>query len=119
MAWVSLFIDPDPAQIEAALSLGAPVVELHTGAYCGGHGRQEGEALLAAIRAAAAAGHAKGLEIHAGHGLSSESVSPIAAIPQIRELNIGHFLIGEAVFTGLKPAVTEMRRLMDAARAGA
>jgi len=116
---VSLFVDPDPKQIEAAASLGAPVVELHTGAYCEAYGSEEGERLLEAIRACAALGAAKGIEVHAGHGLSFENVSPIAAIPEIRELNIGHFLVGEAVFTGLEAAVREMRRLMDAARAGA
>jgi pyridoxine 5-phosphate synthase len=116
---VSLFIDPDPAQIDVAASLGAPVVELHTGAYCEAFGTDEGEALLQAIRDAAARGHAKGLEIHAGHGLSFENVAPIAAIPELRELNIGHFLIGEAVFTGLAPAIAEMRQRMDAARGAA
>jgi pyridoxine 5-phosphate synthase len=116
---VSLFIDPDPAQIEAAVSLGAPVVELHTGAYCEAYGADAGDALLQAVRDSAALGSRRGLEVHAGHGLNFANVSPIAAIPEICELNIGHFLIGEAVFTGLKPAVTEMRRLMDAARAGA
>ncbi len=116
---VSLFIDPQPAQIEAAVSLGAPVVELHTGAYCEAFGSDEGDALLRAIIESAALGHGKGLEIHAGHGLTFENVSPIAAIPEIRELNIGHFLIGEAVFTGLAAAVQEMRRRMESARAGA
>lgn len=116
---VSLFIDPQPAQIEAAVSLGAPVVELHTGAYCEAFGRDEGDALLLAIVESAALGRGKGLEIHAGHGLTFENVSPIAAIPEIRELNIGHFLIGEAVFTGLAAAVQEMRRRMESARAGA
>lgn len=116
---VSLFIDPDPAQIEAAFSLGAPVVELHTGAYCEAYGSDEGEASLRAIQSCAAIGHAKGLEVHAGHGLSFDNVAPIAAIPEIRELNIGHFLIGEAVFTGLAPAIAEMRRRMDLARGAA
>ncbi|HRE43130.1 MAG TPA: pyridoxine 5'-phosphate synthase [Terricaulis sp.] len=116
---VSLFIDPDLRQIEAAVRLGAPVVELHTGAYAEAFAAGEAAPVLQAIREAAAAGHAQGLEIHAGHGLNFENVGPIAAIPEIRELNIGHFLIGEAVFTGLAAAVTEMRRRMDAARAGA
>ncbi|HRP12105.1 MAG TPA: pyridoxine 5'-phosphate synthase, partial [Terricaulis sp.] len=116
---VSLFIDPDPAQVEAAARLGAAVIELHTGAYCEAYGGSEGDRLLETIRSCAALGAAKGLEIHAGHGLSFENVSPIAAIPEIRELNIGHFLIGEAIFTGLQPAIREMRRLMHAARAGA
>ena len=115
---VSLFIDAAPAQIEAAASLGAPVVELHTGAYCDAFERDEGEPHLQAIRDSASLGAARGLEVHAGHGLSFANVSPIAAIAELRELNIGHFLIGEAVFTGLAPAVREMRRLMDAARAG-
>jgi pyridoxine 5-phosphate synthase len=114
---VSLFIDPDPAQIEAAVGLGAPVVELHTGAYCEAFGGNDEAVLLQSIRAAAAQGAAAGLEIHAGHGLSFDNVGPIAAIPEIRELNIGHFLIGEAVFTGLAPAIAEMRRRMDVARA--
>jgi len=116
---VSLFIDPDLRQIEAAVRLGAPVVELHTGAYAEAFAAGEAAPVLQAIREAAAAGHAQGLEIHAGHGLNFENVGPIAAIPEIRELNIGHFLIGEAVFTGLAAAVAEMRRRMDAARAGA
>ncbi|MCR6643084.1 MAG: pyridoxine 5'-phosphate synthase [Terricaulis sp.] len=116
---VSLFIDPDLRQIEAAVRLGAPVVELHTGAYAEAFAAGEAEPVLQAIRAAASAGHAQGLEIHAGHGLTFENVGPVAAIPEIRELNIGHFLIGEAVFTGLAAAVGEMRRCMDAARAGA
>ncbi len=116
---VSLFIDPDPAQIDAAISLDAPVVELHTGAYCEAFGADAEAPLLQALRDAAARGAAKGLEIHAGHGLNFENVAPIAAIPQIRELNIGHFLIGEAVFMGLAPAIAEMRRRMDLARAGA
>lgn len=116
---VSLFIDPTPVQIEAAVSLGAPVVELHTGAYCEAFGTDEGGALLDDIRAAAAQGYAKGLEVHAGHGLTFDNVAPIAAIPEIRELNIGHFLIGEAVFTGLEAAVREMRRRMDQARGAA
>lgn len=113
---VSLFIDADPRQIEAAVKLGAPVVELHTGAYAEAFAADEAEPVLQAIRQAAAAGHAQGLEIHAGHGLTFENVGEVAAIPEIRELNIGHFLIGEAVFTGLGPAIAEMRRRMDAAR---
>lgn len=114
---VSLFIDPAPAQIEAAVSLGAPVVELHTGAYCEAFHSGEAEALLEDLRGAAKLGAARGLEVHAGHGITYESVAPIAAIPELRELNIGHFIIGEAVFTGLEAAVREMRRRMDAARA--
>ncbi|MDP3862138.1 MAG: pyridoxine 5'-phosphate synthase [Phaeovulum sp.] len=116
---VSLFIGHAPAQIAAAARTGAAVVELHTGAYCDLHaeGRlAERDAELAALRQGAALAHGQGLEVHAGHGLSFETVGPVAAIPQLRELNIGHFLIGEAVFIGLGPAIAEMRRLMDAAR---
>jgi pyridoxine 5-phosphate synthase len=117
---VSLFIGQAPAQIAAAARTGAAVVELHTGAYCDLHaeGRlAERDAELAALRQGAALAHGQGLEVHAGHGLNFETVGPVAAIPQLRELNIGHFLIGEAVFIGLGPAIAEMRRLMDAARA--
>jgi len=112
---VSLFIEPDPRQIEAALSLGAPVVEFHTGRYA----HAEGEARTAELRriAEAAALAAKnGIEPHAGHGLTFDNVTPIAAIPQIAELNIGHFLIGEAIFEGLGPVVARMRAMMDEAR---
>ena len=112
---VSLFIEPDPRQIEAALSLGAPVVEFHTGRYA----HAEGEARAAELRriAEAAALAAKnGIEPHAGHGLTFDNVTPIAAIPQIAELNIGHFLIGEAIFEGLGPVVARMRAMMDEAR---
>ena len=112
---VSLFIAPEPRQIEAALKLGAPVVELHTGEYAHAIGEAaEREAQRIADMAAAAA--QLGIEPHAGHGLTYENVGPIAAIPQIAELNIGHYLIGEAVFVGLDPAVRRMRELMDAAR---
>ena len=112
---VSLFIEPDPAQIAAAMRLGAPVVELHTGRYC----ELTGEAQTAELRRiadAAALAAKNGIEVHAGHGLTFDNVAPIAAIPQIRELNIGHFLIGEAIFDGLAPVVRRMRALMDAAR---
>ncbi|MBX3593755.1 pyridoxine 5'-phosphate synthase [Sphingomonas sp.] len=112
---VSLFIEPDPRQIEAAMKLGAPVVEIHTGRYC----ELEGEARTAELRRiadAAALAAKNGIEVHAGHGLTFDNVVPIAAIPQLRELNIGHFLIGEAIFDGLAPVVTRMRELMDAAR---
>lgn len=117
---VSLFIEPDPAQLRAAAMLGAPVVELHTGAYA--HAVLDGDAarterLLARIRDAARIGADLGLEVHAGHGLTFDNVKPIAGIPEIHELNIGHFLIGEAIFTGLDPAIRRMRRLMDEARA--
>ena len=112
---VSLFIEPDPAQIEAALRLGAPVVELHTGRYC----ELEGEAQAVELRRiadAAALAAKNGIEVHAGHGLTFDNVVPIAAIPQLAELNIGHFLIGEAIFDGLAPVVRRMRALMDDAR---
>ena len=108
---VSMFIEPDRTQLDASKALGAPVVELHTGAYA--HGAA-GE--LERIRAAAAYGASIGLEVHAGHGLTFDNVKPIAAIREIRELNIGHFLIGEAIFTGLAPAIARMRALMDEAR---
>lgn len=113
---VSLFIDPDKDQLDAALSLGAPVTELHTGLYCELSGDPQ-MAELERIREATAYGHAKGLEMHAGHGLSYETVAPIASIPELMELNIGHFLIGEAIFHGLEVSIKEMRRLMDEARA--
>ena len=117
---VSLFIEPDPRQLDAAIAMGAPVVELHTGKYCDLLDAGETEAVAiehARLAAAAAHGGANGLEVHAGHGLTFANVAPIAAIPEIRELNIGHFLIGEAIFVGLEASVLEMRRLMDAARA--
>jgi pyridoxine 5-phosphate synthase len=120
-ARVSLFIEADPVQIAVAEALGAPVVELHTGAYCeaaiAGHA-QEAEAKLAALRRAAVLGAGRGLEIHAGHGLTFDTVGPVAAIGEIAELNIGHFLIGEAIFSGLEGAVAKMRALIDAAREG-
>jgi len=116
---VSLFIAADKEQFDAARALGAPVVEIHTGSYCeafeAGPGAFEFERMR--IVEAAAYGASIGLEIHAGHGLSYETVKPIAAIPEIRELNIGHFLIGEAIFIGLDPAIRRMRVLMDEARA--
>ena len=112
---VSLFIEPDPRQIEAAMLLGAPVVEFHTGRYA----HAEGEARAAELQRiadAAALAAKNGLEPHAGHGLTYDNVQPIAAIPQIAELNIGHFLIGEAIFVGLDESVRKMRALMDEAR---
>lgn len=117
---VSLFIEPDPRQAEAARRLGAPVVELHTGAYC--EAANVGDAVLAQRHLArlgetARHGAALGLEIHAGHGLTYETVGPVAAIPEIAELNIGHFLVGEAIFVGLEQSVATMRRLIDEARA--
>lgn len=119
---VSLFIAADARQLEAAVALGAPVVELHTGAYCEAFidGDQNAiDAELAAITRAAAAGAEMGLEIHAGHGLTFDSVPAIAELPQIRELNIGHFLVGEAVFSGLDSAIRRMRDLMARARRAA
>jgi pyridoxine 5-phosphate synthase len=112
---VSLFIEPDAAQLDCARELGAAVVELHTGAYCDAAGASR-EAELARIAAAAAHADSIGLECHAGHGLSFETVAPIARIQTIVELNIGHFLIGEAIFGGLEDAVREMRSRMDRAR---
>lgn len=112
---VSLFIEPAIAQLDAAKALGAPVVELHTGRYCETDGAERaGE--LERILAAAAHAEALGLECHAGHGLSFDTVGPVAAIPTIVELNIGHFLIGEAIFGGLDGAIRRMRSLMDEAR---
>ena len=112
---VSLFIEADPRQIEAAIKLGAPVVEFHTGAYAHAEGATAA-AELKRINDGAALAARNGIEPHAGHGLTYDNVAPIAAIPQIRELNIGHFLIGEAIFTGLGESVREMRARMDAAR---
>jgi len=116
---ISLFIEPDPAQIDAAAMIGADIVELHTGSYCENVLAVDSAAIQSElVRLTEAARHAdaRGLEVHAGHGLTFNSVEPVAAIPQIVELNIGHFLIGEAVFSGLTPAIGRMRRLMDAAR---
>lgn len=107
---VSLFIDPDSAQIEAAAACGAAVVELHTGTYC--EVPEQREAELKRLQHAAKLADELGLEVHAGHGLNFATVQPIAAIPEIVELNIGHFLMGEAMFIGLENAVREMRRLM-------
>ena len=112
---VSLFIEPDPRQIEAAILLGAPVVEFHTGRYAHAEG-EERAAELSRIADAAALAVKNGIEPHAGHGLTYDNVQPIAAIPQIAELNIGHFLIGEAIFCGLDASVRRMRNLMDEAR---
>jgi pyridoxine 5-phosphate synthase len=112
---VSLFIEASIPQLDAARALGAPVVELHTGRYCDTDSAARA-AELERIRAAAAHAEAIGLECHAGHGLSFETVGPIAAIPSIAELNIGHFLIGEAIFGGLDGTIRRMRALMDEAR---
>ena len=113
---VSLFIEADPRQLEAAVALGAPVVELHTGRYCELEGAAQ-RAELARLQKVAALCGKLGLECHAGHGLSYADVGPVAAIPEVRELNIGHFLVGEAIFVGLDKAIREMRRVMDEARA--
>lgn len=112
---VSLFIDPDVAQLQAAKAVGAQVVELHTGRYCKLTGKARQQELKKIAHCAGLA-EKMGLECHAGHGLSFDTVKPIAAIPEIVELNIGHFLIGEAMFLGLEKAVKEMQRLMRAAR---
>jgi pyridoxine 5-phosphate synthase len=112
---VSLFIAPEPRQIEAALQLGAPVVELHTGEYAHATGADV-QVELKRIADMAALAAKNGIEPHAGHGLTYENVQPIAAIPQLAELNIGHYLIGEAIFCGLETSVKKMRELMDAVR---
>ncbi|RDE04533.1 pyridoxine 5'-phosphate synthase [Sphingomonas aracearum] len=112
---VSLFIEPDARQIDAALRLGAPVVELHTGRYAELDGGPRAEELRRLADAAALAAK-NGVEVHAGHGLTYDNVAPIAAIPQVVELNIGHFLIGEALFLGLAESVRRMRSAMDEAR---
>ncbi len=117
---VSIFIAADRRQIEAANRIGAAVVELHTGAYCDAHaeGRfDDRDAELEKLRDMSAFAHSLGLEVHAGHGLNYETVTPVAAFPEVMELNIGHFIIGESIFRGLTPAIAEMRRLMDEARA--
>ncbi|MDX2238167.1 MAG: pyridoxine 5'-phosphate synthase [Hyphomonadaceae bacterium] len=116
---VSLFIDPNPVQIAVAEALGAPVVELHTGAYCDAFAAGDSagaERALEALRRAAAEAHRRGLEPHAGHGITFDTVAAVAAIPELKELNIGHFLVGEAIFIGLDEAVRDMRRRMRAAR---
>lgn len=117
---VSIFIAADRRQIEAAHRIGAQVIELHTGAYCDAftEGRmQDRDSELAALRDMSAYAHSLGLEVHAGHGLTYDTVRPVAAFPEVRELNIGHFLIGEAIFAGLEPVIRQMRALMDEARA--
>ena len=116
---VSIFIAADKSQIEAAARIGAEVVELHTGAYCDAHaeGRMEQRgAELAALCEMSTYALSLGLEVHAGHGITYDTVKPIAEFPEIKELNIGHFLIGEAIFMGLQPAIQKMRDLMDEAR---
>jgi len=116
---VSMFIAPEAAQIEAAHRIGAPVIELHSGTYCDLFDAGEtnaADAELARIADGAKRAADLGLEVHVGHGLNFDSVGPVAALPEVAELNIGHFLIGEAVFIGLPEAIAEMRRRMDAAR---
>ena len=118
-ARVSMFIGHDARQIAACARIGAAVVELHTGYYCDLHheGRfAERDVELATLREGAAYAHSLGLEVHAGHGLTFDTVAPIAAIPEVMELNIGHFLIAESIFIGLGSAIAEMRRQIDAAR---
>ena len=112
---VSLFIEPDPRQIEAAIRLKAPVVEFHTGRYAHLDGEARAEELRRLADAAALAWK-NGIEPHAGHGLTFDNVQPVAAIPQLKELNIGHFLVGEAIFSGRGESVSRMRSLMDEAR---
>ena len=117
---VSIFIAAERRQIEAAHRIGAEVIELHTGAYCDAHAEghfDARDAELERLRDMAAFAHDLGLEVHAGHGLTYDTVQPVAAFPQVMELNIGHFIIGEAIFRGLTPAIHEMCRLMDEARA--
>lgn len=116
---VSMFVGHDPRQIEASARIGAAVVELHTGHYCDLHheGRfAERDAELAALKEGARLAHSLGLEVHAGHGLTYDTVGPVAVLPEVMELNIGHFLIGEAIFVGLSKAIAEMRQAMDQAR---
>lgn len=116
---VSIFIAADQKQIEAAHRIGAQVIELHTGAYCDAHGEERFDARdaeLIRLKDMAGFAHDLGLEVHAGHGLTYETVEPVAAFPEVRELNIGHFLVGEAIFLGFEAAIAEMRRRMDHAR---
>ncbi|HXV74119.1 MAG TPA: pyridoxine 5'-phosphate synthase, partial [Sphingomonadales bacterium] len=112
---VSLFVDPETAQIEAAARLKADIVELHTGRYCDAEGAARAKELKA-LQDMAAFAAGKGLEVHAGHGLSFETVREVAAIPEVAELNIGHFLVGEAIFSGLEASIRHMRALMDEGR---
>ncbi|MEM8754630.1 MAG: pyridoxine 5'-phosphate synthase [Pseudomonadota bacterium] len=116
---VSIFIAADRRQIEAAARIGAPVIELHTGAYCDAHAEERFEdrdAELERLREMSAFAHELGLEVHAGHGLTYETTPPVAAFPEVMELNIGHFLVGEAIFSGLDSAIRRMRETMDRAR---
>ncbi|MBP0483685.1 pyridoxine 5'-phosphate synthase [Sagittula salina] len=117
---VSIFIAADRRQIDAAHRIGAQVIELHTGGYCDSYAEGDMDAHRAELekmREMSTYAHSLGLEVHAGHGLTYDTVKPVAAFPEVMELNIGHFLIGEAIFRGLAPAITEMRRLMEDARA--
>ncbi len=119
---VSLFIEANPTQVMVARKIGAHVVELHTGAYCDAHAHgdfAERDKILERLKAGAKEAARLGLEVHAGHGLSFETVGPVAAIPEVVELNIGHFLVGEAIFTGFAVSIRRMRQLMDEARGGA
>jgi pyridoxine 5-phosphate synthase len=117
---VSLFIAAEPAQIDAAAELGAPVIEIHTGAWCEALAAQQGERAAAEferIRTGASRARGLGLEVHAGHGLDYATAQAIAAVPELAELNIGHFIVGEAIFGGLAEAVRRMRAAMDRGRA--
>ena len=117
---VSLFIAADKRQVDAAHRVGAEVIELHSGAYCDAHDEADFDTRdreLDAMREMSSYAHSLGLEVHVGHGLTYDTVKPVAAFPEVMELNIGHFLIGESIFRGLGPAIAEMRRLMDEARA--
>jgi pyridoxine 5-phosphate synthase len=119
---VSIFIAADRRQIEAAHRIGAPVIELHTGAYCEADlagDAPERDREMARLRDMAAFAHNLVLEVHAGHGLTFDNVGPVAALPEVRELNIGHFIVGEAIFVGLDAAIRRMRAAMDDARPGA
>ncbi|MEM1277175.1 MAG: pyridoxine 5'-phosphate synthase [Pseudomonadota bacterium] len=116
---VSIFIAADRRQIEAAARIGAPVIELHTGAYCDAHAEGRFDARdqeLERLREMSSFAHSLGLEVHAGHGLTYDTVAPVAAFPEVMELNIGHFLVGEAIFSGLDSAIRRMREIMDRAR---
>lgn len=116
---VSIFIAADEKQIEAAARIGAEIIELHTGAYCDFHAEghfDERDAELERLREMSTYAHSLGLEVHAGHGLTYDTVKPVAAFPEVMELNIGHFIIGEAMFSGLDSAIRRMRALMDESR---
>lgn len=112
---VALFIDPDPQQIEAAARIGAPAIELHTGAYADNSGARQATE-LERLRSCARQAAGLGLQVHAGHGLNYHNVQPVAAIPDVVELNIGHAIVARAIFDGLAVAIGEMKELMSAAR---